>query len=764
MKAIYSVPSIFWITLFSLATLLTLATLLGRIVAALYPYRLRGPARFYLSPVLGLAMLTLLASFMGRILPLGNSIIPPIFIVSLLVWALAREPHIVVALRHALLVSIFGIFCGASILGPLYAYGAFNAHNDGFTYLVHANWLQEHAFRETISAQSVTPATTQISLYQQAGFRMGGSFLLALAQALLNLRWSYEAYPAVLIAAIAACCLAIGFPLTRALLSIRRSTRLALLAFPAFSLGGLVFGANLGFLPQTLGLTLGAGLLFSGGPIFRWLVAATPPITLIVRTVLPTAMLLAAAVFAYSELAPFLLAAMAGSGILLALRRHGRMRLLLYIVLLFALSALLLNTELIRAYSALHTQSSAVVGSPVDWSLLGYAAHSLGIHGGAWDGFQWSTPENAWSSFFILGIVLSVLIVLIILMVRRALARNTMNGELLPAALVLMLFFVGLLYFRYFVPSPFPKGTGQSWSQFKLADWSHPFAAAFVILGAISLRKCIGKYFAPVVGTLSLLGLISATYIGIARTTPLMQYYGDPRDLNHFYQEFRRTVLADCSLTSPIFLALNGPNHKFRQMAAYFLSGREVNSDWMDDGYIYPHLPIERRTQAVIPGNCVIEPITEDGWLQRGATIGPFRVGIYDGQGRIRITSVTGAYDRETDGGNWWHWVEKRVAFKLQPLHFAKESNQTKLSFEYGTRGVQTLTVHIQTRTSDIRRFELHSEGKTLALAENVIDLPPNELTEVSIETSGQATPLSEQDKRIAAFIIRNVKIVPVSL
>lgn len=764
MNVIYSVPNIFWITLSSLAALLTLATLLGRIVATLYPHRIKGPARFYLSPVLGLAMLTLIASMTGRILPLGNSVIPPILIVSLLVWALIREQHVTDALRHALLVSVFGIFCGASVLGPLYGFGAFNAHNDGFTYLVHANWLQEHAFNETIPVQSVTPVTTQISLYQQKGFRMGGSFLLALAQALLNLRWSYEAYPAVLIAAITACCLAIGFPLSRSLQPIRRSTRLALLALPAFSLGGLVFGANFGFLPQTLGLTLGAGLLFSVGQTFRWIVSAQPSVTLIARTIFPTATLFAAAVFAYSELAPFLVVAVTGSGILLVFRRHGQARLLLYMVLLFGLAALLLNTELIRVYSALHTQSGAVVGSPVDWSLLGYAAHSIGVHGGAWDGFQWTTPENAWSSFFILGIALSVLSMLIISLGRHSCARSTMNGELLPVTLILMSFFIGLFYFRYFVPSPFPKGTGQSWSEFKLADWAHPFTAVFVILGAISLGKYIGKYFAPVVGTLSLLGFISTTYIGIVRTTPLLQYYGNPRDLNHFYQEFRKTVIANCSLTAPIFLALQGPHHKFRQMAAYFLSDREVSSDWMDDGYIFPLLPTERQIQPLNSGTCIVEPIGDNSWLEHGTTIGPFRIGMYDGEGRVRITSSTGAYGLETDKKNWWYWVESKIVFKLQSIYVPKNLKQTKLSFEYGTRGEQALTVLIQTRTGNIRRFELHGEGTALTVFENVIDLSPNELTEISIETSGQATQLSEQDKRMAAFIVRNVSIIPVSL
>lgn len=51
----------------------------------------------------------------------------------------------------------------------------------------------------------------------------------------------------------------------------RRSQRLLLLALPAFGLGGLTFGANFGFMPQTLGMALAAGALFMAGPVLDWI-------------------------------------------------------------------------------------------------------------------------------------------------------------------------------------------------------------------------------------------------------------------------------------------------------------------------------------------------------------------------------------------------------------------------------------------------------------------------------------------------------------
>jgi hypothetical protein len=756
-------PGIFWTTLAAIAAILSLATLIGRAWGDVLPYRFKGIARFYLAPALGLASLTLIASLVGRLLPLGNSVVVPLLVIALLVWVLVREKQISQAFRHALMVSVFGIVCGASILGPLFTYGGFDAHNDTFTYLVHGNWLQEHAFGDTIPLNKVTPQTTQVSMFQHQGYRMGASFLLALLQALLNLRWSYEVYPAVVIAAIAACCLGIGFPLARALRRMPRGIKLALLSLPAFSLGGLVFGANLGFFSQTVALALGASLLFAVGPLFLWASTANATRLAIGKAALPSAALFAAATFAYSELAPFLLVAILGSGFVLAFRFRAWRTVLVHVGVLFGLSILLLNRELVRTYTALRMQSVAVVGTPVDWTLLGYVAHAFGLHGGAWDVFQWTTPENIGSRSFVFGLILFGLAIGAVLAGVRSVWRTTMSGVLMPAVAVLIIFASGILYFRYFVPSPFPKGVGQSWSQFKLVEWAHPFLMAFFLLAVASFRTRLGKLFHSIVVVLCMIGVVSATLIGVTRTVPLMRYYSGVSDLNRFYLKFRNTVLTTCPST-PVYLALGGPHLKFRQMAVLYLYDREVTSDWMDDGYIFEKLPVERRTQALTPGSCVVEPLVgQDGWLSQGTVIGPFRVGIYEGRGQIRIASVAGAYDRESDGLNWWHWVERKVIFTLQPRFVPEDVTKTKLRFEYGTLGKQTLAVQIVGRDGLLREILLRSKGEALGTFDQVLDIPPSKLTEISIETDSNASRLGDQDSRMAAWMVRNLTIIPVS-
>ena len=755
---------IFWTTVAAVIAILSMATLIGRAWSGILPYRFRAHARFYLAPALGLAVLTIIASLIGRILPLGNSVVVPWLVIVLLLWAFSLEPNKNRLFSHVLIVSIFGIACGVSLLVPLFVYGAFNAHNDAFTYLAHSDWLQLHSFGETIAPENVTPLTTQIALYQQAGFRMGGSFLLALFQSLLNLQWSFQVYPAVIISALTVCCLAIGFPLAQALRPMRRNIRLALLALPAFSLGGLVFGANMGFLPQTLGLALGGSLLFMVGPLFKWVAYIKATWQTICKSALPGTILFAGAVFVYSELAPFLLVSIVGTGFILAFRFKAWRKLFVYGLVLFGFSILLLNTELIRAYAALRTQSGAVVGSPVEWSLLGFVAHAFGIHGGAWDMYQWTNPVNIEANLFTKGLILFGLLTGLLLFRIRSIWHATLSGVLMPTVAILAIFAIGMVYFRYYVSSPFPKGLGQSWSQFKLADWGHPFVMALVLFVIASLRPRLGKLFNGAVVILFVITAVSAMQTNIARFMPLMQYYSGVTDLNRFYLAFRETVFKACPPSAPIYLNINGENHKFRQMATLYLYDKEVRSDWMDDGYIYTRLPEAHRTQELTAGDCVVERIGQSGLLKQENAVGPFKVGVFDGVGIIQITSAQGAYGRESDGQNWWHWVEHKVTFKLKPLFITKGTTQTKLHFEYGTRGKQMLTLRLIKRDGSMQEILLQSIDDTPVIFDKVIDLPPTELAEISIESNGKATRLGDHDARMAALLVRNLTITAGSL
>ncbi|MGM9452441.1 hypothetical protein ACTAZI_03805 [Legionella bozemanae] len=765
--------NIFWMTIAGVSVLTFIATVLGRGCAAFLPYRLKSAASFYLSPILGLALLTIIASLLGRYLPLGNTIFLPLLLIILLIGVIIREQDPWQLSSHALMMSVFTFLCGSSLLLPLYLYGGFNAHNDAFTYLAHSNWLQTHAFYEQISPNSITPSTTQVVLYQNLDLRMGASFLLALVQALLHLQWSYEAYPTVAIVSIASCCLAIGFPLVGILRTMPRFLQLVLLSLPGFSLGGLVFGAHFGFLPQTLGIALGAALLFTLGPLFQRLKTIRPPL-LLLQPALPCALLFSAAVYAYSEFLPFLLFGVLASGLLVAWRFHAWKNFTLFYLIFLLFSLVILNTELMRTYSALRLQSHTIVGTPVDWTLVGYLAHALGIHGGAWDIFQWTKPDYTGKDIFqwtdpsyvnryILSGYCIFLLVLACLTLRvNQLKRFVLNGVFLPTIMVLLVLGAGFIYFRYFVQTPLPIGKRQSWSQFKLSDWSHPFLMAILLFAFASWWQFRKWLFYVTISVVLFIGLSSALWMSMMRIQPLLAEYENINNLDHFYLNLRKEVLANCPPSVPIYLAIP-TNDKLKQMMAYFLADRELNSDWHNDGYISPWLPLAKKSPHLQKEQCVIESVNHKIFLEKGMAIGPIKLGILPGESRVHIVDVSGTYDKENDKYNWWRWVEHKAHFKLLPLFISKKIKHTRLQFEYSTRGQQQLTLHIMTKNGAYKNIVVDSKGDELLAFNQIINLSPNELTEIVIETNGKASPLSSSDQRKAALIIRNLSVRPVT-
>ncbi|MBA2652440.1 MAG: hypothetical protein H0U73_09275 [Tatlockia sp.] len=622
---------IFWTALFSVFATLFLSTLIGRAWCAVFPYKSRATALFYLSPILGLASFTIIATLVGKILPLGGMHIVPCITAALLLGVILRERQLKQAIYQASWVGLYGIVCGLTILIPLFTFGALNTHNDSFLYLAHSNWLQEHAFNYKISNEEITPLNTAILIFQNQGLRMGASFLLAFFQALFKLNWSYDLYPAIIISVITACCLALGFPLAKVLSPLKRKYRLALLALTAFNIGGLFYGATNGFFSQTVGLSLGASLLFVTGPLFYWIATAKPNTLAILKATIPSILLFVSLTFAYSELDPFLGLGIVTSAFIIAFRSHAWKGMLSCLSFLFGISAILLNVELIRVYKSLSMESHAVVGTPVEWNLIGFIGHIFGVHSGQGEVFQWAMPSLMGTNYATWGLVFLAALFSMLLIEWRSVWRAINQGILMPAAMVLFIFLAGLVYFRYFVPSPFDRGTGQSWSQFKLSDWANPCLMALVLFAIAGFHRRFRKGFRILMPSLFVIFMVFTVYLSMVRSDILMTYnYYGIRNLEKLYLTIRKEVLAHCPLNSPIYLSLKDDHHKFRQMMAYFLYDREIKGDWAEDVYIYTVLPLEKRNQKSSPGDCVIEPM--DGHLaHNGVGVGGYRIGMNEG-------------------------------------------------------------------------------------------------------------------------------------
>lgn len=754
---------IFWSSLVVIVVTMSISTLLGRALGSMTPVMLRGSLKFYVAPVLGLATLTIFASIVGRVVPLGGNVGIPFLLIAALLVAIANEPRPTDALRHTLHVSGFGFVCGTFILAPLFLFGGFNPHNDTFTYLAHAQWLQEHAFSEAISSDRVTPLTTQIFLYQREDLRMGGSFLLALIQSLLHLRWAFEAYPAVIVAAVSSGCLAIGFPLARRLRSTPRSIRYAILSLPAFTLGGLVFGGSMGFMPQTLGLAFGSGVLFASGLILQRVARVRGSWRNVFAHALPLVLLLTAAIYTYSEMAPFLVLSLAGGCLYVAWNRREWTRIAVFSSAAGALTCIFLNTEMIRAFSAIRTQSGLVVGSAVEWSLAGYFAHAVGVHGGAWDIFQWSRRGYGDQFGIYLGIALIGLILFLLLSARREIARFIRSGALMPSALMLILLAAGLFYFRFFARSPFEGGVGQSWSAFKLTEWAHPFAMIFVLVAVIKIATKLKRHGGSAIVFLFSIGIASAVDTSTSRIKPVMESYPGVNNLYVFLTTLRSVAAEACKQPQTIFLALNGSNIKLRQMVVLFLPDWKLVADWHGDDAIFPYLPADQRVSLVTANSCVIELASVTTHVTNGMKVGPLRIGQADPKPHIELERVAGGYGRESDGSNWWYWINQGIRFSLKPTFVPLAATTTKLHFEVAARGPQTLSIVLTANDKRISEVNRTVDGSKLETIDVDLPIQPGQVAQLDITSNGIPTPLGLTDSRVASWSVRNLIVTSTS-
>lgn len=752
--------NIFWITFAAVPVILLVASIIGQVISAFFPYLQRPLLRFYLSPSLGLAFMLVMSSVFGRYYTVGSLSVILFFLLFLILVKLIYQKRIINVLAHALTVGVFGLVCGISVFVPLYLFGGFNSHNDAFTYLEHSNWLQHHAFHYLIAPDAVTPSNTQIYLYQIGGYRMGASFLLALFQSVSKLPWSYDIYPSANISSIAACCLGVGLVIHKELSRLRKYSRFLLLALPALGYGSLVFAANTGFLPQMYGLTFASGILFLVGLFYKKISNRdTVPAISIVKITIPVSLLLAGVVYSYSEISPFIILAILVSGLIMGIRLKTYRDLTLFFIVLFILTAILLNTEVVRAYSAIRAQANAVVGGPVTWPWIGFLAHALGVHGGTFgDVYQWSIDGSMSLHYF------RVSILLVIFMTIWSFWRldYIKNGLLLPTIVILLLFICAFIYFRYVVASPFPVGYGQSWSQFKLSEWAHPFFMA-LLLGKISSLGSRTKLFGAVLIMIVIAGMNLSGQRSIIRMNPVTSYYMGVRNLSAYYQEIRRVA---CEVSpgndEPIYLELNGDNHKFRQMMTLYLCDRTLYSDWTDDGYIYPNLPNEKKRTDFEFGNCVIEPISFKSELKKAHKVGGFKVGIMNNIKQFVLSEAKATYGRETDGENWWYWVDHQISFNIRPHEVYKTVSSVEIEFEYSVRGKKGLIVIVDKINKKTDKYRVKPSGDGLCRFSRILNIAPLDISTIKIEAEDAPTVLGNGDQRMAAFMIRNVIVRPV--
>lgn len=734
-----------------------LITTIGRRLSDCLPTHLQESASFYISPILGLAALVLIATLYGWLFPFKPVLSLGIVIV-LFVFGVAFEKNRLGLYYDWLIISLFAVIVTVPIFASAIRFNGFNPFTDIFTYLVHGQWLQEHSFSQHACASGFFPAETQVVLYQNAGHRMGGSFLLGFIQSLFKLEWSYYAFLPTVGIAFSAACLVIGAIIRQVFPKATKSVCIMLSTLPAFSMNGFVFGAQWGFFPQTFGLAFSFGIIFLIPGLFTNVVHYNPERKIQILYAIPLAVCFSAFLICYNDMFPVI-----GTVILLfiavLLARHWKQRKsILYFTIIFSIQTLILiNIEGIRIFrNFIHTVLGAGTGSvnfgwPVLWAPIQFIALSFGMKSPFNDGaLGIDTILSVW--------LFPVCLVLITFILYKVLKEKPWNFSLLFIICANIILWAVFIKFRYATIS-MNGGIGHTFLQFKIAKWLAPFNLAllgilitWVFINSGNYRKiCVTMFMgAFLIG----MGIQSRTI-----TKLFMQQFQDetmrkysPFDL---FLELRSRV-ENIPKNKVIYLAIPNEHHKLTQMVAYTLFDRRLSGNY-EDGYIRGSIPENERNMPVTSADWIIlfkpVPAVSEDPLSR---IGPFIIH-RSAYPIFQMDSFTGAYATETLNGRTWNWVNNTVEYKFVNLGKVAKA---KLHFQYLLAGSpRNLYLELCTYAGkQLATFRIPMSEGWGEFQSPVINTDSENII-IRLKADGNPIRLSGTDARQAKFLIQNISL-----
>ncbi len=589
--------------LFELWVLLLICMLIGRRLVYLLPMAISRAIGFYVSPVVGIAALVLIATLYGWLIPFNFKMTLSLCVtLGLLSFIYEKKKRLL--LKEYLYICGFATICALPVLAPIFRFGGYNPFTDIFTYLAQAQWLQEHAFTDKVVTSGNFPALTQIALYQETGSRMGGSFLLGFVQSLFNFQWSYYAYTATVASALVTGCLALG-GIVRHVVPSSRIVILALALIPALMMNGFIYGAEWGFYPQTLGLSFALGVCAIFPYLTKVIVEKSLKFWQIFLYTFPVAICFAALLFAYNEPFPVFVAGIFLFVMISAFtnrKSKNSLKNLSVFVAIFAIQVLVLvNYEAIRIFINIYqtltiSKGAADIGWPVLWSPVQFMAFAFGMKSPFNPGRPFSF-DYFYSTFFAAIVIIAALVTLVGFL--RAYPKRRESIMFLACIeLVLFMFFIK---FRYFAIDKSALEVGHTFLQFKIAKYMAPFSLSLLaIFAAFCYHKSREKRDLLLIayGVLFVVGTWFHVKISAKNYT------------NHFLNSVEqrknpfdvllklREALQHIPSNEVIYVDLGYENSKLRQMVAYILYDRKIASDYRDDGYILGRLPEKDRNMS----------------------------------------------------------------------------------------------------------------------------------------------------------------------
>ena len=798
------ITSVFWL-LFSLAAFTAVG---AAFIDFCLPWRLKPAANEFLAPTFGLALLLIPITVIGW---LGHGfrcwfcLLLTVGAAALAHWKRGRRGTLWQSdKRYCWRLAGFAVLASFPMLGELLQFNTFNPFNDAWTYLYQAQWLQQHGFQQPAMASDYHPAALAVLSFQRSGLRISPSLLLGWLQAMFGLDWSYKIYPTTVSLALICGTLAVG-GIVRAVFPKKRREAWWVALMAAVTLNGFAFGAVSGFLPQTIGLAFSTALLALRGLELSVRLPPDPgadhlsPVWFVskLRVALPVSVCLAGVAYCYPELLPFVVPALAISYVLpwpqnrVELRRRcvsvGWVALLTSIVVCFEAS---------RVVEALRMQLQVVAGHPVAWSIGSFVAQALGLRSGISEGGTWFY-EGGWGTFP-KGIVPVACFGLLLFWVehgrhpsvalpRRGTPRFHGWLALVPTLVMSGVCALAFLYYRYFVPNPWPQGlgpwapgVGQSFSQLKLSLWASP--ALLALAGAASIQLMDRRWvYAGIPLIQWLLAAWCAVGLGwngqllLGRTNAIRVVSGDAGDPFGSYHAFCEP-LDKLPPSDVIYLDATAGDFasiKQRELVAYFLGDRGMAGDWtVDDNLPVAYLPPAERKVSMQAADWIVRyhSANADPTAEVPPSVCRLTIARVSPEG-WKLKSITGGYDREHElDGSWFYWTPRELQMvwrqatpvSNEPPAPAAPAQRVRISFDlrsYTTE--QTLTVQIAGGVGGDQRFTIpikmekhHFESTPFVVAGNEV--------QVSVVGSSEPTRASATDPRKISYLVSSAMLEPV--
>lgn len=499
---------------------------------------------------------------------------------SLIAWGAAwkfrpgKKDSFSVEKQTRLLLAIC-LIAGSLALIPMMVFKACFLYGDMYTYVSIADYLLENGYGNMVALDPYSPWLSQVLMYQSQGLRMGAQFFLSFWTAALQQEFSVFMYSPA--SAFGVCLYGMAvWEFTQSVWKLSPRRVVYAVIFSAFNIPFVVWSAIYGFFPQLLGL---AFFIMAFGTVVKLLVHHQ---TFSVSDYVEGSLWIASMAFCYSEVVPFFVVFTA---VLYFTQNRSKKAFLqgfksLALIAVFSLAVL--GKYAIEMFGAIIAMMGAAVGWEQRLNWIGYLA-------------CWFSSAPTQYNFvdvkypFILHVIFvaATIIMLALLVYGLCVHKSASKTKHLTAGAILAIpLFLFLIYFGNITENPFGNGYGNSWSVFKLAQYSFPVIGCFlfpyfadVFQGSSLIKRSLTIAFP---GLFCVVGLVHTVLYSDSVTESMRKYTNYAENPIMAYIDTAKHYEGETRVLN----LLGFDEHQGeRKILTYFLRGNKLASDWSSDGY-----------------------------------------------------------------------------------------------------------------------------------------------------------------------------------